>query len=375
MAYRRDGLEENLEFTCQRPAKRIFRLPMRGTSISAVTIDSQPVEMRIEPRIGHSDIVVETPKSGIVKLQIIHGEGRLPVINIDHEGHDLVITAQDGEVVEVKDPSIALSDVAVNGRIARAKCTGRVGSHTVFIRVRSGSWDGWLPADITIPRPARPPSTEPQGSFRSVDISTQVNAALTDIHQLDYSSPRPNGMALMTNRNGRYAWDDNNLGGPRTTHVDDSHLRNAGGTFVTPSGIPFNTPAEGKNALCVSQWDNFPDEVTIPLSGRGSELAILLIGVTNPMQSRVENGRFTVRYEDETEELVNLVNPVNFDDWMVAPTQRENETVYLSDFNHAAVQRIRLNPQKPLRSLVVRGTANEVIVGILGVAVRESPAQ
>ena len=93
------------------------------------------------------------------------------------------------------------------------------------------------------------------------------------------------------------------------------------------------------------------------------------------MQSRVENGRFTVRYEDETEELVNLVNPVNFDDWMVAPTQRENETVYLSDFNHAAVQRIKLNPQKPLRSLVVRGTANEVIVGILGVAVRESPAQ
>ena len=68
--------------------------------------------------------------------------------------------------------------------------------------------------------------------------------------------------------------------------------------------------------------------------------------------------------------MSSLINPKNFDDWLVAATQRENETVQFSDYNHAIVQRIKLDPTKPLKSLVVRGTANEVIVGVLGVAIR-----
>src|SRR5690606_34595292 len=103
---------------------------------------------------------------------------------------------------------------------------------------------------------------------------------------------------------------------------------------------------------------NFPTELAIPLEGKGTELAVLLIGITNPMQTWVENGRLTVQYRDGSEEAVSLVNPVNFDDWLVAATQRENETVYFSDYNHAFVQRIRLDPAKELQSLAVRGTAN-----------------
>jgi hypothetical protein len=108
----------------------------------------------------------------------------------------------------------------------------------------------------------------------------------------------------------------------------------------------------------------------VPLKGKGTEIAVLLMGVTNPMQSRVENGRITVQYADGTFERKELVNPTNFDDWMVTPTQRENETVRLSDFNHAQVQRITLKPDKPLRSLTIAGIANEVIVGVLGVSLR-----
>ena len=99
-------------------------------------------------------------------------------------------------------------------------------------------------------------------------------------------------------------------------------------------------------------------------------MAVLFVGVTNPMQSRVENGRFTLKYTDGTAQEVSLVNPTNFDDWLNASLQTENETAYFSDYNHGIVQRIALDSSKELESLVVRAVANEVIVGIIGVSVR-----
>ena len=373
LKYVRQDLVEQLEFTCDRPGVRSFKLAMRGATVKAVTLDGEPAKYRIEPAIGRSNIIVETPKIGAVKLRLVHGAEPLPTLQSIGEiqpNEQIAINVRGGTIADVKDPSAALSDVTSAAQCAEGKCTGTVGPHTVFVRVRSQSWDGWLPFDFAVTEPSPPTLPQPKGVFQSVDISSHFNAELTSIHQLDYASPRPKGMSLMANRNGRSGWDDNNLAGPRTIRVDDSQLRNCGGTFTTSRGIPFATPGKGSNVACISVWDNFPKEVTIPLSGRASELAILLIGITNPMQSRVENGRLTVHHADGSKLDVSLLNPKNFDDWLVAATQRENETVQFSDYNHAIVQRIRLDPTKPLKSLVIRGTANEVIVGVLGVAIR-----
>jgi hypothetical protein len=66
-----------------------------------------------------------------------------------------------------------------------------------------------------------------------------------------------------------------------------------------------------------------------------------------------------------------MINPDNFDDWLVASVQQENETQYFSDFNHGIIQRIPLNSSKQLKALKVRAVANEVIVGILGISVQK----
>ena len=170
--------------------------------------------------------------------------------------------------------------------------------------------------------------------------------------------------------NGRFGWDWNQAGKNKIV-IDDSNLRSSGGRYITEKGIPFFTPEEGQNVACVSMWDNFPEETTFDLSGKGRELAIFFIGITNPMQSRVENAQFVVEYSDGSEERMSLINPVNFDDWLVAAVQQENETEYFSDYNHAIIQRIPVNPSKELKSLKVRAVANEVIVGILGISVQE----
>ena len=140
--------------------------------------------------------------------------------------------------------------------------------------------------------------------------------------------------------------------------------------FYSPSGIGFSTPAEGLNIACASIWDNFPTVLEIPLTGKASELALFFIGVTNPMQSRVENASFTVTYADGSTQPVSLVNPENFDDWLNAALQTQNEPVYFSENNHGMVQRINLDPQKELIKISMEAIANEVIIGLIGISIR-----
>jgi len=137
--------------------------------------------------------------------------------------------------------------------------------------------------------------------------------------------------------------------------------------FTTASGIPFATPAAGNNAVTVSLWDNFPTETEIPLDVQCKELAVLLCGTTNAMQSYVTNGVLTAVYEDGSEVVTELIQPLNFDDFLISSYQMNNETVYFSDGTHGVVQKIAVDPAKKLRSLKVKAVANEVIVNILAV--------
>ena len=85
------------------------------------------------------------------------------------------------------------------------------------------------------------------------------------------------------------------------------------------------------------------------------------------MQSRVENGRFTVRYTDGMTVVSTLVNPDSFDDWLNAALQTRHETVYFNDYNNGTVARIVTDPSRELADLTVSAVANEVIIGIIGI--------
>lgn len=376
LVYHRTQEIEVLEFYSQQPAKRVFRLPMRGTSISSVTLNGVQVPYRLEPRVGRCDVVVEADDTGLIKLRVEHTGEAPPFLKVAETygpGDDVALIVENGTPIEARDPCRSLSGIQVKQTQITGKCQSELGPRTVFVLVHAGEWQGWLPADWETVAPPAVSQPEPTGTFFPVDISSHFNASLADLHKADYASPRPAGLALMSKRNGRSMWDEQNLGGPHALIVDDTLLRNCGGTFYTMSGVPFKTPDSGTNVACASVWDNFPDQLTIPLTGTGSEVAIMLIGVTNAMQAHVENGRISAQYIDGQEENVQLINPVNFDDWMIAATQRANESVQLSEFNHAIIQRLRLDPTRALKSLTVQGTANEVIVGVLGVSVRRQP--
>jgi hypothetical protein len=170
-------------------------------------------------------------------------------------------------------------------------------------------------------------------------------------------------------KNGRYAWEWNQFGHNGYV-VDDSALRNCGGTYTLPCGSAFKTPASGSNVLCVSIWDNFPTTATVPVTGKGVELELYLCGSTNAMQSFVENGRITVDYADGSKETLSLVHPVNFDDFMVPALQQEFDYFYFSSGNHGIVCRIPLDAEKEVSSFTMEAVANEVIITLFGANIK-----
>ena len=214
--------------------------------------------------------------------------------------------------------------------------------------------------------PERPQHPTPVGKLEYVDCSKVFNTEITKIYARDFMSPRPKGYSIGARKCGRYAWEWNHYGHNELVINDDALRKAAKGIYRLPSGWSFKTPAKGKNVACASIWDNFPTEITVPLSGSAKNLVCFVIGGTNAMQNSVVNGEIVVKYKDGSSETLQLVHPYNFDDFLLPNVQQECECFYFADGCHGTVLHIPLKAKKKLASFTVRGVANEVIVGLLG---------
>ena len=369
--YHKNGTQEVYDICCERAEKKCFRIPMISNSIETVLIDGEPVVYEIHAAPNNSFMIIETSKVGRFQLRIMHGDGIVPSLRFSNmvlAGNEIVFEAVNCELVEFLDISETLENITIVGNKLYAKTKNIMGYHTLFIRVRKNEYDAWLAADYEILRKEIEEKPLPVKEFEPIDISEFFNCKMTELHNQEYMSPRPEGYSIGVFSNGRYAWEWNHKGHNKV-FVDDTMLRTANGMIHTQSGIPFLTPTEGENLACVSIWDNFPTGVTIPLSGTAQEFAILFVSTTNSMQTQVENVRIIVEYADGQTAEVSLVYPLNIDDWLVPALQPQNEIFYFNDYNHATVQRLRIDSTKELASVKIEAIANEVIMGIIGISI------
>jgi hypothetical protein len=260
------------------------------------------------------------------------------------------------------------------------------------------------------PVPAELPPAEPEmaatmsalpappagASLDPVDLKSYFNDRVTRIFRNEYRAPRSPFVSLALPKQGLGGW----AGGYNTTAViDDSGLRTAaaknGGRIVLPNGVPFATPGEpdGKNIVFTSEWENYPAEAVVPLTGRARQLYLLMAGSTGPMQSRLDNGEVVVTYLDGTTDRLALENPTTWwpieqdyfiDDYQFRrpgplPPRVDLKTgeVRLLDPSTfkgkggripggaATVLNLPLQPGKELKSLTVRTLANDVVIGLM----------
>ena len=238
---------------------------------------------------------------------------------------------------------------------------------------------------------------------KSVDISRYFNASVTDIFKQKYLSPRSPYTTLCLPKQGIGDWCSTK----RTADIDDSALRTSGGVLKV-ADVPFITPAKGNNIAFSSLWDNFPDSITIPLKGKAEKICLLLAGSTNPMQSRFDNGELIVTYSDGSTKTLSLRNP---DNWCPIEQDYDEDGLafhisckrpYRLSLKTGLVSRtlaqdmhinnvgssdepemkqpmlsipggaaellaIDIDKTKRLKGLTVKTTANDVVIGLLGI--------
>ena len=236
------------------------------------------------------------------------------------------------------------------------------------------------------------------GLCNPVKISKYYNANVNDIFKNMYLSPRPQTTTLQIPVQGIGEW----CHPKKTAEINDSVFRTkiVNGLF-NMAGIPFRTPAVGRNIIYTSLWDNYPDSITIPLKGKATCAHLLMAGSTNHMQSRIDNGLITVTYTDGSVDTLALRNPDNWcpieqDYYIDGKAFRATEPrPYRVCFSTGDVSRnlgsvialkgeygreipggagqmlsMPLNPRKRLKSLTLRTLSNDVVIGLMAITLQ-----
>ena len=251
-----------------------------------------------------------------------------------------------------------------------------------------------------------------RAQLKPVAIDALYNSMVSDIFKNAYLSPRSPYTTLQIPVHGIGEWCHPEM----MATIDETLLqqKTADGllTVDIAGGIPFRFPQTGANIIYTSLWDNYPDAVEIPLTGKASHAYLLMAGSTNHMQSHIDNGEITVTYTDGTTDRLPLHNPHNWCpieqdyyedglafhaaqprpyrlDFATGKTSRElmpmgehygapAATGAPGSYNNrnfekgaAVILDMPLNRQKTLKSLVLRTLSNDVVIGLMGITLQE----
>lgn len=238
----------------------------------------------------------------------------------------------------------------------------------------------------------------PGANYETVSLTSGFNDVVTNIFQNQYLSPRSPYPTLAIPTQGIGDW----CSFKETEEIDDSGLRAKAGNanrIMIPQGIPFATPgAKGiPNILFTSQWDNYPEEASVKLTGKASHVYLLMAGSTHHMQSHFDHGEVRVEYIDGTSEVLTLRNPDNwwpieqdyYDDGFAFrtgirpvrihlktgeattegyPVLNKNKTNKIHG-GAATVLDLPLDASKELNKIILKAFANDVVIGLMAVTV------
>ena len=183
---------------------------------------------------------------------------------------------------------------------------------------------------------------------------------------------------------------------PRSKTVTLSMPTHGMGEWCHPTDTFKVSDALGLKAAFTSQWKNFPNKLVIKLPKvQASRIYLKMVGTTNPMQCRIDNGQVRVKYADGTYETLSLVNPVNW--WPIEQELAQGlPSFYLqnpendvqppfrmslrtgqiyrprtdvvnqpTDGGAATLLEMKLDPSKKVKSLEVECLSNDVLIGII----------
>ncbi|NDV83219.1 DUF4450 domain-containing protein [Bacteroides sp. 51] len=413
-SYMQEGTTDRYKVlqTFETPLALELRVRARMDKISRVTVNGAPVKWELSDAVvGYPLLSIQAPATESAEVLIEWGGQPLETEDIVQKGaykqgdsFEAVFTQS---ISEVSDPQHLFGNTTLKtpdktNRIA-GSIAGVPGHRTFFVKLHQGDLSWWQPVSVEVL--AEEKVIEP--AFVNVDakhcepvvMDKLFNSSVTDIFRNEYLTPRSPYTTLQLPKQGIGEWCH-----PKTmADIDDSGLRAKvdKGLLQTSVGVPFRTPATGRNISFTSLWDNYPNDLEIPLSGKASRAYLLMAGSTNHMQCHIANGIIRICYSDGTFEEVELINPENWcpieQDFFVddiafrldapRPYRLHLKSGLVSndlerdlgiqgvygrpiDGGAGILLDLKLNPKKKLERLTLETLSNDVVIGIMGVTLQ-----
>lgn len=384
-----------------------MRFKVRGTALKSLKVNGKAVKWEnVAAAIGVPEIEIQHQPADRYEVELVWAGKRMgkPYLKSEYKQGDLLETNfKDATITKWFDPQNVLNQPRITAGKLKAEITGTPGNRTVFVQLKSSTFSYWYPlcfelktSEAALTQPLDLGTTNWSAEkFEPLDLSTYFNDKVTQIFNNKYLSPRPKTTTLQLPVQGIGDWPHPNL----KPEINDSGLRKMAGSkneLTLPAGIVFKTPGDAalNNIVYTSQWDNYPQKVEIPLSGKASAAFFLLAGSTNPMQSRMDNGMINILYTDGTVTKLALRNPENW--WPIekdlyldgfafntgAPRPlrihlKTGKVIAAADGNlwngkgidggAATALGIKLNPDKTLDKVTLSALCNDVVIGLMGV--------
>jgi len=415
LAFARKGDTERLTFSSRfaRPVALRLQSSALRDGVVRVLVNGKTAAWRtLDETVGQPRVEILAPPASHHVVEIVW-TGRSPAespavaeVNLG----DAFAGGVGATVIELDDPQGTLRSPTFSGSTIRGTAVGTAGHRTLFARVSQGELTWWQPIPLLVR--AAPPSAPqvfttdwkiPAGQsvrFETVEMATLYNDRVSQIFRNEYLAPRSPFVSLATPKHGYGSW----CHPTETFEIDDTGLRTAAAAgsdrIFLPNGVPLATPGDPakSNVAFVSQWNRFPSEVTLPLTGRASKIYLLMAGSTTAMQSRIDNGEVIVTYTDGTTTRLPLENPSTWwpidQDYFIddvafrrpgpLPLRIDLKTGLIRVLDEktfpgrgrrvpggsATVLDLSLDSTKELKSLTVRALVNEVVIGLLSASMQ-----
>jgi len=394
LAWRRNGNEQTFRATTAANVRCRFEIPVNSTTTS-VTLDGKPVKPTMTPGMGWAVLDIETGNGG----------GELKLITTPREWRiDAPVSLEPGRTAELKLSGLSATEIEdpygffeVLQKSADRATVGlkRAGSGqaTLFVRCTTGGAEGsitWIEPItlLTLPRSVKEATKQtvlepvPEDSkLRTLDLS----AAYNDSIQTCFLHPWKSDAAKAPSPQIKF-WT-----------MPLFRLTAPLPREVIVGKIPFllgdmKSDLTGKNLILL---DNTPPRqmdttATLHLGGRTLHKAYLLsLNMNLPMKAYTPAATVTVRYTDGSQQVTELIPPVNFDcyfqDFAINTVampltnavpghgQKKWANAHCDlDQMHLTMTDVLCDPVKKVDRIEFRSVATETFLGIAGVTLLEA---
>lgn len=274
--FNRDGNTARYEIENRYPGKPKILLTVNGKNVANVKVNGVPASWKnMEQSMEYPRIIIDVPSEAKSSVVIEYGDSL---------------------------PELPTGIVRKSGPVTFTEMTNDL-NKWYTVKVRKKDKPQYKFGNFTDVNP---------DECVTVDLAELYNSNVSDIFNNEYISPRPSVTTLEIPTQGIGDWCHPKM----TADIDDKGLRDivhsSGGIWKTDSGVPFKMASEGNNIAYTSLWNNYPDSVSIPLSGNASHIYLAMAGSTNHMQWGLPNGILTVEYRDGRTVDYPLENPVSW---------------------------------------------------------------